>query len=574
MNPYSLDSYLPSTILSPKIEGAFGTMLTGKDFFSWNEISQFGLQDSFMKRMSYLLLTDFPDQQIASLIRQTGTIQPEGILSFITGIKNVYFDTLALTPSQVTSLLTRQVQVDLVFKLAPQVVTDQLLFSYGPSVEYTRFIELISFLPDDYDLKEILQNYAEAKPQSEYMKTKINRNILIILQNLRKDEPAEFFADQLRSIADEIGIFEIESDALKAYAQMIPDPFVEKRIEHYLLLENLTVIDIERASSLLLGELESVVKTTTLNLDFSIPESGEPESDAFGELKPKFTTSPGDKPFSPFFDLVSKSETPEPGVERSIHDAESGFEDTHQKYFQSEPVLSEVTPSDSQFEINPNLKDTNPDIISSSDTVESLQPQVEDEPLISPVVEVEPEPEISLFDRIIQETRQDIALAVMEQLAKPEPVAEPEPSKQDLQNEVISLFDAIMPDEPKRFTEEIRRPEPISLDSPVVPSENTSFFEQPQSQPVEPAIEDEQPSNPFYTPLEQLMSESQARGFIKHIFRKNESRFYSALTDLNQLQNWEESKGYIEQIYKEFNVDLYSNEAIEFTDLVYSRYNL
>lgn len=574
MNPYSLDSYLPSDILTPKIEGAFGGILSSKEFFSWHEISQFGLDDSFMKRMSFLLLTDFPDQEIAALIRQTGTIQPEGIHSFISGIKNVYFDTLALSAAQVTRLLTRQIQADLVFKLAPQVVADQLLFSYGPSVEYTRFLELITFLPDDYDLKEILQNYAEAKPQSEYMKTKINRNILIILQNLRKDEPAEFFADQLRAIADEIGILEIEGEALKAYAQLVPDPFVEKRIEHYLFLENLTVIDIERASSLLLGELEPVTKTTTLNLDFSMPDGDEPVSDGFGELKPKFTTSPGDKPFSPFFDLVSKTEPAASVFENSVPESRSESEEPQQESSLPEPVRTEPSFSMGETDLAPTLNEPDSNLELSPFAGEKNQPEADAEPTTSPGMEAEPEPEISLFDRIIQETRQDIAMAVMEQIAKPESKPEPVSEKPDIQQEVNSLFDAIMPDEPKRISEEIRRPEPISLDAPVVSGEKSSFFDTPESLLTETGSGNEEVSNPFYSPLEQLMSESQARGFIKHIFRKNETRFYSALNDLNQFQSWDESKGYIEGIYKEFNVDLYSNEAIEFTDLVYSRYNL
>ncbi|MBN8705263.1 MAG: hypothetical protein J0L62_05270 [Bacteroidetes bacterium] len=535
MNPYSLDSYLPTDVLLPKMEAAFGSLISQKDSFSWQDISQFGFPASFMDRMSFLLLADFPDLQIAGLVRTTQTLPPEGIKPFLSGIRQVYFNTLSLSQEQVTKLITRQIQADLVFKLAPQVVADQLLFAYGPSIEYNRFIELIEFLPEDYDLKEILLNYAEAKPQSEYMKTKISRNMLIILQNLRKDEPAEFFADQLRQIADEIGIFEIEAEALKAYAQMIPDPFVEKRIEHYLFLENLSVIDIERASGLLLGELESGVKTTTLNLDFSLQESEEAGSEAFGELRPKFTTSQEDKPFSPFFDMVGKTEQEDNRTELPLAD---------QKPL---PFLAE-----SEQPAKP-VEDYN-------------QPENLIDEITQPELNVEPVQEISLFDRIIQETRQDIALAVMEQIAKPEPLPEPEPeslSETGLPPETISLFDAIIQEEPKR-------PEPINLDAPPVVEENFPVFTEPVSSGSEELIS----TKPFYTPLEQMMSESQARGFIKHIFRKNETRFYASLTDLNNMSTWDESKGYIEQIYKEFNVDLYSNEAIEFTDLVYSRYTL
>lgn len=539
MNPYSLDSYLPTDLLLPKMEAAFGELISQKDSFSWNEISQFGLPESFMNRMSFLLLSEFPEHQIAGLVRATQTLSPEGIKPFLTGIRQVYLNTLSLSSDQVTKLITRQIQADLVFKLAPQVVADQLFFSYGPSIEYNRFIELIAYLPEDYDLKEILLNYAEAKPQPEYMKTKIGRNILIILQNLRKDEPAEFFADQLRQIADEIGILEIEGEALKAYAQMIPDPFVEKRIEHYLYLENITIIDIERASGLLLGELEPATKTTTLNLDFSLQEPEESPSDAFGDLRPKFTTTHEEKPFSPFFDLVGKADSDEPVAESS------GSE--------QEPV---------NFIPEPSTRVDN-----------TFQPEIQPEEVAFTGTEAEPEPEISLFDRIIQETRQDIALAVMEQIAKPEPAPEPEPvqlpvpepvAEPAIQPQPISLFDAIMQEDPKR-------PEPINLDAPPEAEVTIPMFSEPV---ISSATDETVPSKPFYTPLEQMMSESQARGFIRHIFRKNESRFYSSLSDLNNMLSWDESKGYIEQIYKEFNVDLYSNEAIEFTDLVYSRYTL
>lgn len=81
-----------------------------------------------------------------------------------------------------------------------------------------------------------------------------------------------------------------------------------------------------------------------------------------------------------------------------------------------------------------------------------------------------------------------------------------------------------------------------------------------------------EPKNP-YPPLERLITQNQAKLFVKNLFNRDERRFVMIIKDLNDITSWEEGKKYIELIFTEFKVDLYSREAIQFTDIVYGRYH-
>lgn len=96
-------------------------------------------------------------------------------------------------------------------------------------------------------------------------------------------------------------------------------------------------------------------------------------------------------------------------------------------------------------------------------------------------------------------------------------------------------------------------------------------------QPNEPEItfdanKKEEP-NHGYPPLEKMITQHQAKQFVKYLFNKDEKRFVLIIKDLNDIADWEEAKKYIELIFSEFKVDLYSREAIQFTDIVYGRYH-
>jgi len=513
MNPIRPDDFLPAGILHPVVSAMFGDLLSAREFWTWAELKETGLSDEFIRRMSLQVSDQFPEKEFSVLFRKAGGIRPESFSDLNRGLRDLYFSHFTLSPQQLSSLITRQVQFDLLFKLVPHLAAVHLLFGDAEGIESSRFIDRLSFLPEDYQLRDILLSYTETRPQTEYDRYKIEKNCRIILRNLRSEEPAEFFADELRRIADEIGTRTLRAEAVTAYSQIIPDPFVEKRIEKYLAVTGLDELDIDQAASLLLGEIETAVKTTTLTLDFSEPEP-EPETgtdDPFGELTPRM----------PAADDTRKPETLRP----------AGYPETL-------PLFPDPSAETAQL----------------SDVIRELENTPDPEPVPEP--EPEPEvPEFSIFDRIIQETKNELA----------ETYPDPMPQPVEVTPGPVSLFDRIMPQDPLP-PEPVQTPEfavqdRINLDDIPDPPETDPF-----------GLPDTVPGKSF-PKLEQMMSEGQARSFIRHIFRKNEDRFYAALADLNDLPSWDESKLYIEQIYREYKTDLYSNEAIEFTDLVYSRFH-
>ena len=124
----------------------------------------------------------------------------------------------------------------------------------------------------------------------------------------------------------------------------------------------------------------------------------------------------------------------------------------------------------------------------------------------------------------------------------------------------------------------------------------TSIFETIETPPAETATEEKSEEKPFdltsteeaeitfdpakknepknpYPPLERLITQNQAKLFVKNLFNRDERRFVMIIKDLNDITSWEEGKKYIELIFTEFKVDLYSREAIQFTDIVYGRYH-
>ncbi len=73
-------------------------------------------------------------------------------------------------------------------------------------------------------------------------------------------------------------------------------------------------------------------------------------------------------------------------------------------------------------------------------------------------------------------------------------------------------------------------------------------------------------------PLENLIDEEDKKRFIKKIFKKNEKDFEDAISEINKMKSWKEASKYIDEIYILNDVDLYSPEAVKFTDITYRRF--
>jgi len=72
--------------------------------------------------------------------------------------------------------------------------------------------------------------------------------------------------------------------------------------------------------------------------------------------------------------------------------------------------------------------------------------------------------------------------------------------------------------------------------------------------------------------LNTLIDEKSKEKFIKKIFKRNEEKFFEAIDKLNSINSWKEASAFIDSIFIEYEIDPYSDEAIEFTDFVYRRY--
>ncbi len=73
--------------------------------------------------------------------------------------------------------------------------------------------------------------------------------------------------------------------------------------------------------------------------------------------------------------------------------------------------------------------------------------------------------------------------------------------------------------------------------------------------------------------LNSFLDEKMREKFVRKIFKRDEARFHEAIEKLNTISTWKEASAFIDSIFIEFEIDPYSDEAIEFTDFVYRRYS-
>lgn len=73
-------------------------------------------------------------------------------------------------------------------------------------------------------------------------------------------------------------------------------------------------------------------------------------------------------------------------------------------------------------------------------------------------------------------------------------------------------------------------------------------------------------------PIENFIDEEDRKKIIKKIFKKNEQDYLDAISEINKMTSWKDASKYIDEIYILNEVDLYSPEAIIFTDIAYKRF--
>ncbi len=72
--------------------------------------------------------------------------------------------------------------------------------------------------------------------------------------------------------------------------------------------------------------------------------------------------------------------------------------------------------------------------------------------------------------------------------------------------------------------------------------------------------------------LHSLITKKQRKKFIKKVFRKDEDRYNAFVDLLNRTADWKTASALIDDYFFEAGINPYSKEALEFSDLVYSRY--
>ncbi|CUS99589.1 hypothetical protein [Candidatus Chrysopegis kryptomonas] len=90
---------------------------------------------------------------------------------------------------------------------------------------------------------------------------------------------------------------------------------------------------------------------------------------------------------------------------------------------------------------------------------------------------------------------------------------------------------------------------------------------------VEEKIEPQSEPKVKLPDLNSLLDEKMREKFVRKIFKRDETRFNEAIEKLNTIPTWKDASAFIDSIFVEFEIDPYSDEAIEFTDFVYRRYS-
>jgi hypothetical protein len=132
---------------------------------------------------------------------------------------------------------------------------------------------------------------------------------------------------------------------------------------------------------------------------------------------------------------------------------------------------------------------------------------------------------------------------------------------------------------------------PQELPPPEVEAKEDFLQEPPERQtqvPLEPVEKPEPPAPPAPPPspptppaqkritqlrdLNAIIIGKDRNKIIRKLFRKDRQSYEAAITELNKMESWKEASKYLYEFFRTNQLDPYSDDVIEFTDLVQSRF--
>jgi len=150
-----------------------------------------------------------------------------------------------------------------------------------------------------------------------------------------------------------------------------------------------------------------------------------------------------------------------------------------------------------------------------------------------------------------------------------ETIADIEEQRPEIEVESIEVSETVEipapePDVEEEFEEELEEEEEEEV---IAPAGETSSAAEQLAQVVAEKIKGEKLED-----LNAMISKKQRKKFIKKVFRKDEGRYVEFIELLNRTPDWKQASSLIDDYFFEAGINPYSKEALEFSDLVYSRY--
>ncbi len=145
-----------------------------------------------------------------------------------------------------------------------------------------------------------------------------------------------------------------------------------------------------------------------------------------------------------------------------------------------------------------------------------------------------------------------------------ETIEDLEEAKPEVQVEDISVDAKVEVPEPEEAEEEIE--EEYEEEEEAVPAAAVSAADQ-LADVVSRKIKGE-----YLADLSSIISRKQEKKFTKKVFKKDQKSYRNFVEFLNGLPSWKQASAAIDEMFYQKGINPYSNEALEFSDLVYNRY--
>jgi hypothetical protein len=124
-------------------------------------------------------------------------------------------------------------------------------------------------------------------------------------------------------------------------------------------------------------------------------------------------------------------------------------------------------------------------------------------------------------------------------------------------------------------------PEPFAaLEEPAAPAE----LQEPPAPPAPPPFPAANPAlsltfagmiesrSAALPGLEELITDQQRKRFVKKIFHRDVDYYQTVITALEEMSGWEQASTYLMEFYRTNELDPFSGDVVEFTDIVQKRF--